>query len=131
MIERIRALAPTHTEAQIAAQLNAEGVKPGAGAAFTASKVNRIRYAHRIGHGCPQAPGACPGGQRGDGRYSAKAAAEVLNVDVSTIADWCSSGQLDFVRIAPHGPRWIPLTPERIPRLRKPYRQRKPRRHRP
>lgn len=131
VIERIRALAPTHTEAQIAAQLNAEGLKPGASEAFTASKVNWIRYAHRIGHGCPQAPGACPGGQRGDGRYSAKAAAEVLNVDVSTIADWCSSGQLDFVQIAPHGPRWIQLTPERITRLRKPYRQRKPRRHRP
>ena len=130
VIERIRALAPTHTEAQIAAQLNAEGFKPGASETFTAGKVNWIRYAHRIGHGCPQAPGACPGGQRGDGRYSAKAAAELLNVDVSTIADWCTSGQLDFVQTAPHGPRWILLTPERITQLRKPYRQRKPRRHR-
>ena len=129
VIEQIRALAPTQTEAQIAAQLNAEGFKPGASAAFTASKVNWIRYAHRIGHGCPQAPGACPGGQRGDGRYSAKAAAEVLNVDVSTVADWCTSGRLDFVQTAPHGPRWILLTPERITQLRKPYRQRKPRHH--
>ena len=30
VIERIRDLAPTHTEAQIAAQLNAEGFTPGA-----------------------------------------------------------------------------------------------------
>ena len=129
MIERIRALAPTQTEAQIAAQLNAEGFKPGASATFTASKVNWIRFAYRISHGCPQAPGACSEGQRGDGRYSAKAAAELLNVDVSTVADWCTSGRLDSLQSAPHGPRWILLTPERIAELRKPYRQRKPRRH--
>ncbi|MCP5074859.1 MAG: recombinase family protein [Rhodobacteraceae bacterium] len=128
VIERIRALAPTRTEAQIAEQLNAEGFKPGASDVFTAGKVNWIRYAHRIVHGCPQAPGACPDGQRGDGRYSAKAAAEQLNVDVSTIADWCNAGRLDFVQTAPHGPRWILLTPEGIAELRKPHRQRKPRR---
>ncbi len=46
VIERIRALAPTQTEAQIAAQLNAEGFKPGASATFTASKV-------KIGSGSP------------------------------------------------------------------------------
>ena len=129
VIERIRALASTHTEAQIAEQLNAEGLKPGASATFTAGKVSWIRFAYRISNGCPQAPGACPDGQRGDGRYSAKTAAELLNVDVSTVADWCNSGRLDCVQSAPHGPRWILLTPERIAELRKPYRQRKPRRH--
>ena len=130
-IERIRALAPTHTEAQIAEQLNAEGFKPGASDTFTAGKVNWIRFAYRIANGCPQAPGACRDGQRGDGRYSAKAAAELLNVDVSTVADWCNAGHLDFVQSAPHGPRWILLTPERLAELRKPYPQRKPRRHAP
>ena len=127
MIERIRELAPTHTEAQIAEQLNAEGLKPGASDVFIASKVNWIRFAHRIVQGCPQAPGACPDGQRGDGRYSAKAASDRLNVDVSTIADWCHAGRLDFVQSAPHGPRWILLTPSIIAQFRKPYRQRKPR----
>lgn len=129
VIERIRALAPTHTETQIAEQLNAEGLKPGASNVFTAGKVNWIRFAYRISNGCPQAPGACPEGQRGDGRYSAKTAAELLNVDVSTVADWCTSGRLDSVQTVPHGPRWILLTPERIAALRKPYRQRKPRRN--
>ena len=128
VISRIQALAPTHTEAQIAESLNADGFKPGASDTFTASKVNWIRYAHGIVNGCPQAPGACKNGQRGDGRYSAKAVAEMLNVDVSTIADWCETGRLDFVRSTPHGPRWISLTPEIISQLRKPYRQRKPRR---
>ncbi len=107
VIERIQALAPTHTEAQIAEQLNAEGLKPGAGGTFTAGKVTWIRYAYRIANGCPQGPRACPDGQRGDGRYSAKAAATLLNVDVSTIADWCTTGRLEFIQRGPCGAFWI------------------------
>src|SRR6266566_9634339 len=64
-------------------------------------------------------PGFCPSGQRGDGRYSALAAAELLNVNVSTIADWCNAGRLECVRAGTHGPRWITLTPETIAELRK------------
>jgi hypothetical protein len=128
VIERIRALAPEHTDVQIAEQLNGEALRPGASSTFTASKVNWIRTAYHIPSACPQAPGVCPTGQRGDGRYSAKAAAALLNVDVSTIADWCNAGQLDYVQTAPHRPRWITLTPELITELRKPHRQRKSRR---
>jgi hypothetical protein len=64
---------------------------------------------------------------RGDGRYAARAAAELLQVDVGTIADWCAAGKLDYVQSAPHSPRWITLTPATIAALRKPVRQRKPR----
>ncbi len=128
VIERIRALATAHTDAQIAEQLNGEGSVPGAGGSFTARKVNWIRYAYHIPSACPQAPRACPSGQRGDGRYSAKAAAALLNVDVSTIAQWCTSGRLDYVQTAPHQPRWITLTPELIAQWRKARRQYKPRR---
>jgi hypothetical protein len=71
---------------------------------------------------------ACPTGQRGDGRYSAQAAAELLNVTVSTIADWCKSSKLDGVQVAPRGPWWVALSPEIITALRKPVRQYKPRR---
>lgn len=129
VIERIRQLAPTHTDRQIAQLLNEAGFTPGQRGVFTQSKVNWIRYAHKIPSGCPEAPGACPTGQRGDGRYSAKAAAKLLNVDVSTIADWCESGRLDCVRARPRGPRWITLTPEIITRLRKPIKQSWSRRH--
>jgi hypothetical protein len=87
---------------------------------FTASKVDWIRAAYHIPLGCPEGPGFCPTGQRGDGRYSALAAAELLNVNVSTIADWCNAGLLESVRAHPHGPRWITLTPEIIAKLRKP-----------
>ncbi len=91
---------------------------------MTASKVQWIRYAYGIRSGCPEGPAACPRGERGDGRCSAKAAAKVLNVDVSTIAAWCKSKQLDGVQATAHGPWWVRLTPEDIARLRKPVRRR-------
>jgi len=69
---------------------------------------------------CPERPYVAASGQRGDGRYSALAAAELLNVNVSTIADWCNAGLLECVRACPRGPRWITLTPEIIAELRKP-----------
>jgi len=130
VVSRISVLAATHADDQIAMLLNTEGATPGLGGSFTAAKVAWIRYAYRIRSGCPAAPGACPSGQRGDGRYSARAAAQILNVDVSTIADWCLTGQLDFVQEHAHGPRWIALPPETIAALHKPIRQRKPRRPR-
>ncbi len=120
VVARVRALAPTHTATQIALLLNEEGLHPGLGGSFTASKVDWIRAAYDIPLDCPEGPGFCPSGQRGDGRYSALAAAELLNVNVSTIADWCNSGRLESVRAGTHGPRWITLTPEIIAELRKP-----------
>jgi len=127
IIARIRALAPTHTDRQIAALLNQDGAIPAQGAQFSASKVKRLRYAYAIATSCPEGPEACATGPRGDGRSAARAAAELLQVDVGTIADWCAAGKLDYVQSAPHSPRWITLTPATIAALRKPVRQRKPR----
>ncbi len=123
-VELIRQLAPDHTDQQIAARLNAEGLNAGLGGSFTQSKVGFIRWAYDIATGCPERPKACPGGQRGDGRYSAQKAAELLNVHVSTISEWCQQGRLDCVRSAPLSPRWIRLTPEVIAQLRRPLRRR-------
>lgn len=129
VVERVREWSPTHTATQIATLLNEEGLRPGLGGSFTASKVDWIRVAYSIPLACPEGPGFCPSGQRGDGRYSALAAAELLNVNVSTIADWCNAGILESVRAHPHGPRWISLTPDIIEKLRKPtQRHWKPRR---
>src|SRR6266436_1282953 len=123
VVERVREWSPTHTNAQIAALLNEEGERAGMGGSFTVSKIEWIRYAYHIPAGCPERPKAAPTGQRGDGRYSAKATAERLNVDVSTIADWCKTGFLESVRSTPLGPRWITLTPEIIEALRKPVKR--------
>jgi DNA invertase Pin-like site-specific DNA recombinase len=123
VVEQVRALAPTCTDAQIATLLNEEGKIAGMGGSFTASKIEWIRYAYHIPLDCPERPSAAPTGQRGDGRYSAKAASELLNVDVSTIAHWCKTGELESIRTMPLGPRWITLTPEIIEVLRKPTKQ--------
>lgn len=123
-VDRIRTLAANQTDAQIATTLNQEGFVPGLGGTFTPGKVQWIRYTHQIASACPLAPGACPAGQRGDGRYSTRAAADLLNVNVSTIATWCETGVLDSIQEAPHGPRWIQLSPDIIAKLRKPTRQR-------
>jgi DNA invertase Pin-like site-specific DNA recombinase len=123
VVARVRELAPSQTDTQIAALLNAAGAVAGMGGSFTASKIEWIRYAYHIPLGCPERPSAAPTGQRGDGRYSAKAAAELLNVDVSTVAEWCKTGRLESVRSTPLGPRWITLTPETIAALRKPIKR--------
>jgi DNA invertase Pin-like site-specific DNA recombinase len=123
VVDRVRALAPGHTDRQIATLLNQEGLRSGTCGPFTADKVQWIRYAHAIPSGCPEGPAACPDGYRGDGRCTAQVAAEQLNVNISTIAAWCRSGRLDSIQAVPHGPRWIRLTPEIITALRQPVRR--------
>lgn len=122
VIDRVRQLAPTHTDRQIATLLDQEGLTTGLNNPFTGNKVRWVRRKYGIPTACPETPLACPTGQRGDGRYSSRAAAELLNVTDSTISRWCQSGQLDSLQAVPGGPRWIKLTPEIIARLRKPAR---------
>src|SRR5207244_10740248 len=90
---------------------------------WTVSRVECSRDSDHIPAGCTERRNAAPTGQRGDGRYSARAAADLLNVNVSTIADWCQTGILESIRSMPLGPRWITLTPEIIAALRKPVRR--------
>ena len=123
VVARVRALAPEHTDRQIAALLDQEGLRSGTRGSFTADKVQWIRYKHSIPSGCPDGPAACQNGYRGDGRCTAQVAAERLNVTVSTIAAWCQSGRLDGIQAVPHGPWWIRLTPEIITELRQPVRR--------
>jgi hypothetical protein len=116
VVARIRTLAPHHTDSQIATVLKQAGLTPGLGGTFTASKVAWIRYVSAIPAGCPEAPGVWPDGQRGDGRSSARPAAQLLNVAVRTLADWCRAGQLEYVQHTPHSPAGspCPLSAERL-----------------
>jgi DNA invertase Pin-like site-specific DNA recombinase len=123
VVARIKVLALEHTDCQIASLLDQEGFRSGTGSRFTRNIVAQLRYSYSIISGCPEAPAACAEGYRADGRCSAKTAAEVLNVNVSTIADWCQSGTLDGIQSAPYAPWWIKLTPEIIAGLRKPTRR--------
>jgi hypothetical protein len=122
-VARVKVLALDHTDRQIASLLDQEGFRSGTGSRFTQNIVTQLRYSYSIMSYCPEAPAACTGGYRADGRCSAKTAAETLNVNVSTIADWCHSGTLDGIQSAPYAPWWIKLTPEVIAALGKPTRR--------
>jgi hypothetical protein len=123
VLTRLRALATDTPDRRIAEILDQEGLRSGTGRPFTTNIVKQLRYSYSIVSGCPDGPTTCVAGSRADGRYSAKVAAESLNVNVSTIAAWCQSGILDGIQSGPHGPWWIRLTPEIITRLRKPTRR--------
>jgi DNA invertase Pin-like site-specific DNA recombinase len=124
VVARVRALASEHTDREIAALLDREGLRSGIEGAFTAAKVQWIRYKHAIKSGCPDGPAACRDGYRGDGRCTVQEAARRLNVNISTIAAWCRAGRLDSIQAVPHGPWWVRLTPEMIAELRRPVRRR-------
>jgi len=123
VVARVRALALEHTDRQMAALLDQEGLRSGTEGGFTRAKIQWIRYAYSIPSGCPERPSASPDGSRGDGRCSVQEAAKQLNVNISTIAAWCRSGRLDSIQAVPHGPWWIRLTPEVIAELRRPVRR--------
>ena len=123
VIQRIRELAPTHTDHLIATMLNQEGFTTGTGQVFTKTSVRRVRIKYAIPTGCPERQGVFLDGKRGDGRYSTQAVAELLNVSIATIGNWCKSGKLDCIRSVSGSPRWIKLTPEIISKLRKPLKQ--------
>jgi hypothetical protein len=123
VLARLRELAASHTDRQLALLLHHEGYTAGLGGAFTAAKVQWLRWRYAL----PRLRPTPPDQPREDGRYAARAAAALLQVDVSTMADWCIAGQLESIQAAPHHPRWITLTPERLAVLRTPIRQRQPR----
>jgi DNA invertase Pin-like site-specific DNA recombinase len=124
VVDRIRTLAPTQTDQEIAVRLNQEGFTSGKNRPFIANSVKWVRCKYGIPLGPSKRPDAYPTGQRKDGRYTARAAAVLLNTDVSTIAAWCQSGRLDGVQTKLHAPWWIKLTPDIITELRQPGRRR-------
>lgn len=119
----LRTLAVDTTDGRIAEILDREDLRSGTGQRFTTNIVKQLRYSYSIPSGCPDRPAACADGYRADGRCTARVAAELLNVTVSTIADWCQSGVLDGIQSVSHGPWWIRLAPEAIARLRKAQRR--------
>ncbi len=112
VLARLRTLAADTTDGRIAEILDHEGFRSGTGQRFTTNIVKQLRYSYSIPSGCPDGPVASAEGYRADGRCSSKVAADMLQVNVSTIAAWCQSGILDGIQSGPHGPWWIKLTPE-------------------
>ena len=55
---------------------------------------------------------------RGDGRYSVKSLAEMLNVPVPTVLEWREEGRFDAIQYSPKGTWWIKITRREIEELR-------------
>lgn len=125
LVERVRQMANIYSDRQIVTILNAEGVKSATGHSLTRSMVKWMRWAHGIATACAAKPTGRDGERRGDGRYSTRAAAKILNVTVSTINQWCQAKKLDAQQEVRHGPWWIKLSQRVIKELGKAS----PRRH--
>jgi hypothetical protein len=102
-LELVRRLGATTTDQELAAQLNAAGLRTGKGKPFTPSRVHLIRESYQI-----RAPRTVP---LREGEITVPDAAHRLGVSASAIYYWLDHGQLP-ARQAPSG-RWcIPWNPD-------------------
>jgi len=115
ILEQIRALAPTHSDDQIADVLNAQHLTTRWGKPWTYQRVHNVRVHHQIPSACP----IVPRGQetRGDGLVSVNAAARLLNVSRATIDGWARHGVLFAQQMPGKNPYWLRVSPEDIARL--------------
>jgi DNA invertase Pin-like site-specific DNA recombinase len=99
IVERVRILARSMSDEQIAENLHRAGYRPTKGEAFNASMVCWIRYRHRI----PAPPSRRPG------ELSVQELAERLGVRPGVIYYWIARGRLPARRQNDGSPYWIAL----------------------
>jgi DNA invertase Pin-like site-specific DNA recombinase len=101
-IELTRRLAGDHTNAQIAEQLNAAGLRTGTGGSFAAGHIQWIRWRWKIPY---------PTTLANDGELTVTQLAERLGVSDGTIYDWIRAGKLT-ARRGPANRLYIPYGPD-------------------
>ena len=107
-VERIRALARTLSNAQIAQTLNTQGVPSAKGKPFTASMILWIRYRHGI-------PAARL--QRSD-EITVRQLADELGVSIYFVHYWIQQGVINARQIGDRGPWWITVSAQQRRDLR-------------
>jgi len=107
-VERIRALARTLPDAQIAQTLNAQGVPSSKGKPFTASMILWIRYRNAI----PAAPL-----QRPD-EITVRQLADELGVSIHFVHYWIKQGVISARQMDGRGPWWITINAQQRRDLR-------------
>ncbi|HSH78792.1 MAG TPA: hypothetical protein VLA19_09715, partial [Herpetosiphonaceae bacterium] len=115
VVARIQALAEVLPDAQIAEQLNREGLRTQTGKAWTYKRVVMIRKQHQIATSCPVDPTGCT--QRGDGLVPVRQAARQLGVSASLIHVWIQHGVLASDQRTVQSYRWVRLTEDDVARL--------------
>jgi DNA invertase Pin-like site-specific DNA recombinase len=113
-IARIRELAQRYPDDQVAAILNAEGLRTTSDLPWTLGRVRSLRQKHKIPTACPYVS-ATPG-PRGDGLISTAEAAQRLEVTPSMIADWFHRGLLAGHQHRAYAPLWVRLTDRDVER---------------
>ena len=101
-IELTRRLAPDHTNAQIAEQLNTSGLKAGTGTPFKAEHVQWIRWRHKIRY---------PASYAHDGELTVHQVAERFGISDGSVYAWIETGKLT-ARRGPGNRIYIPFPPE-------------------
>ena len=81
VLARLRALAADTPDGGSPRSSIRRGSARGPGSGSRQNIVKQLRYSYSIASGCPDRPAACADGYRADGRCTAKAAAELLNVN--------------------------------------------------
>ena len=102
LVERIRALAETLTDAQIAEQFNQEGRVSPKGKAFTAAMIQWVRYKYRIKG--PQLK--CPD------ELTVEQVMARFGVSRHGVYYWIERGHLEARQLKPGTPYWISLDTE-------------------
>lgn len=108
LVARLRTLAQHYPDHQIAAQLNAEGIRTQTGKTWTYQRVYSIRKQHAIPTACPLDPQARA--VRADGLLPVVLAAERLNVSPKLIHVWIQQGVLRSEQRTRMSYRWVELT---------------------
>jgi DNA invertase Pin-like site-specific DNA recombinase len=115
VVDRLRELAQTLPDHQIAEQLNAEGIRTQTGKQWTYARVASIRKQHRIPTNCPI--DTAGESARGDGLLPVRLAAERLGVSLSLIHVWIQHGVLTSDQRTFLSKRWVRLTQADVIRL--------------
>jgi len=101
-IELTRRLAATHSNAQIAEQLNAAGLEAGTGGSFKAEHVQWIRWRHKIPYPASYAHGD---------EVTVHQVAERFSISDGTVYAWIETGKLT-ARRGPANRLYIPFPPQ-------------------
>ena len=100
VIELIKRLAPDHTNAQIAEQLDKAGMHTGTGLPFDEKAIRWLRWRYRIGPSQPR-----------DGELTVGQIAERFAISDGTVYAWIETGKL-AARRGPANRLYIPFPPE-------------------
>lgn len=115
LVDRLAELARHYPDHQIAARLDAEGLRTLTGKPWTYARVFSIRKQHGIATACPLA--TRDAATRADGLISAKAAAQRLGISSSLVHVWVGHGVLDHDQRRSASKVWVRLSAGDLARL--------------